>query len=63
MSTQRVWVVLQNNRDVFLDGTEVVGVYSTAEAAEKVRAKLMDKYTQYYYVRDVELDLDIWTGE
>jgi len=60
MSTQRVWVVLQNNRDGFLDDTEVVGVYTDFDAAEKVRAKLMDMYTQYYYIKDVMLDLDIW---
>ena len=55
---QRVWVVLQNNGNGFLDGTEVVGVFSTPELAEKVRAKCMDLYTQYYYVRDVVLDAD-----
>jgi hypothetical protein len=63
MNTQRVWVVLQNNRDGFLDDTEVVGVFTDFDAAEKVRAKLMDMYTQYYYIKDVMLDLDIWTDK
>jgi hypothetical protein len=58
MSMQRVWVVLQNNQDGFLDSTDVVGVYSSPTQAEKVRAKCMELYTQYYYVQDVLLDAD-----
>lgn len=58
MSMQRVWVVLQNNQDRFIDGTDVVGVYTDPETAEKVRAKCMEIYTQYYYVQDVVLDAD-----
>jgi hypothetical protein len=60
---KKVWVVLQNNMDIYLDAAEVVGVYTDYDAAEKVRAKLTDLYQQYYYIKDVVLDLDLWNDK
>jgi hypothetical protein len=60
---KKVWVVLQNNMGIYLDNAEVVGVYTDFDAAEKVRAKLTELYTQHYYIRDVVVDLDLWNDK
>jgi hypothetical protein len=60
---KRVWVVLQNDMGIYLDNAEVVGVYTDFDAAEKVRAKLTELYTQRYYIKDVVLDLDLWNDK
>jgi hypothetical protein len=52
---KRVYVVLQQNEDM---STDVVGVYTDDEVAEKVRQICADLYPQHYYIQDVVLDAD-----